>query len=218
MEPAGTRRRYGGRSHEERREARRTALVDAGYDLFGSVGYRTVSIEQLCRHAHLTARNLYEEFGDREGLLRAVYDRTIDRAVVDVLAALSEARDDPRDRSQRAISAFARAMLEDPRAARIVFLEVIGVSEAMEHHRRQVLRAFADLVAEEAGRLVDTGLVVSRSHPRHTALALVGGVNELIVDWLVSDDRIPVDELVTAIADLFVAAAAGPPDRRRPAG
>lgn len=214
MEPAETGRRYRGLSHEERRLARREALLDAAYDLFGSAGYGAVSIDQLCRHAHLTARNLYEEFGDRESLLRAVYDRTIERAVVDVLAALTDAAHNPRDRSQRAISAFAHAMLDDPRAARIVFLEVIGVSEAMEQHRRQALRAFADLVAEEAGALVETGLVVSREHPRHAALALVGGVNELIVDWLVSDDRLPVDDLVTSIADLFVAAAAGPPDRR----
>ena len=42
---------YGGRSAEERHATRRTALVDAGFELFGTVGYHTVSIERICSQA-----------------------------------------------------------------------------------------------------------------------------------------------------------------------
>ncbi|HET8619167.1 MAG TPA: TetR/AcrR family transcriptional regulator [Acidimicrobiales bacterium] len=206
-------RRYGGRTAEERRESRRTALLDAGYDLYGTVGYRNVSIERVCSHARLTARSFYEEFGSREALLRAVYDRTIAHAAEAVFSAMAAAGDGVRDVAEAGIAAFVHAMLDDPRAARIVHLEVVGVSEGMEGHRRQVLRAFADIVAAEGLRL-NAGRVPDGLDPRPTALALVGGGNELIVDWLQSEDKLSLDALIVVLTDLFVAASAGPPDRR----
>jgi AcrR family transcriptional regulator len=211
--PAG--RRYRGLSAEERREARRSALMDAGYELYGTLGYRNVTIERACSHARLTARHFYEEFGGREALLRAVYDRTVGRALDAVIAALEDAGPSVRDRATAGIGAFVHAMLDDPRAARVVCVEVVGVSDDLERHRRSVLRAFADLVADEARRLIDRGEVVLRRDPRPMSLALVGGINELIVDWLQSDDHIlPLDEVVAEMVDLFVAAGIGPPDWR----
>lgn len=211
-EPGPGGRRYGGRTAEERREARRNALLDAAFDLYGTLGYQNVSIERTCSHARLTARNFYEEFGGREALLREVYDRTIAESFVAVAGALAAAGDGIRERAAAGIGAFVHAMLDDPRAARIICLEVIGVSEDMERHRRSVLRAFGDLVAEE-GRRLGAGRVPLGLDPRPFALGVVGGVNELIVDWLGADDRMPIDDLIEVLTDLLVAVSAGPPDR-----
>ena len=205
---------YGGRSAEERHATRRTALVDAGFELFGTVGYHTVSIERICSQARLTTRNFYEHFRDREALLRAVYDRTIGESTATVLAALDAAGDEPWARTQQGVSAFVHAMLDDPRRARIVCLQVVGVSDELERHRRNVLHTFADLLATEAERTADAGFIPRRRSYHVGSLALVGGVNELLVDWLHADDPLPLDRLVAEIVQLFLAAAAGPPDRR----
>jgi hypothetical protein len=139
----------------------------------------------------------------------------VGRALEQVVAALEAAGPTVRDRAEAGIGAFVHAMLDDPRAARVVCVEVVGVSDELEAHRRQVLRAFADVVAEEARRLIATGDVVRRRDPRPVSLALVGGVNELVVDWLQSDEHVlPLDEVVAEMADLFVAAGVGPPDWR----
>jgi AcrR family transcriptional regulator len=207
-------RRYGGKSAEERRQARRTALLDAAYELYGTVGYRNVPIKSVCAHAHLTGRHLYQEFDSSEALLRAVYDRTVRRAFDAVVSDVAAAGGEVRARAAAAITAFVHAMLDDPRAARIVCIEVVGVSDALEVHRRRVLRLFADLLADEARELGLTGRVPQRPDPRPTALSLVGGVYEVIVDWLQGGDRLPLDVIVDDLTDLWVAAAAGPPDRK----
>ena len=188
------------------------ALLDAAYELYGTLGYRNVTIERVCSHARLTARHFYEEFGGREALLRAVYDRTVAGALDAVVAAVAAAGPGVRARSEAGIGAFVHAMLDDPRAARIVCVEVVGVSDDLERHRRGVLRAFGEVVTVEARRLIESGDVTLRRDPRLTSLALVGGVNEVIVDWCQSDDRLPLDVVVAELVDLFVAAGAGPPD------
>lgn len=205
---------YGGRSAEERHSARRTALLDAGFELYGTVGYRSVTIERICSQARLATRNFYEHFRDQEALLRAVYDRAIGEVTRIVVAALDEAGDDPVARVQRGVSSFVHTMLDDPRRARIMCLEVVGLSEAMERHRREVLHRFADLLAAEAERNAEAGFIPTRRSYRVGSLALVGGVNELLVDWLHADDPLPLDRLTAEIVQLFLAAAAGPPDRR----
>lgn len=213
-EPGG--RKYRGKTAEERREARRTALLDAAYELYGTLGYRNVSIKAICAHAHLTGRHLYQEFDSSEALLRAIYDRTIGQAFQRVVAAVAIAGEEVRPRAEGAIDAFVHAMLDDPRAARIACIEVVGVSDALEVHRRRVLRLFADLLADEARMLGLTGRVVTRPDPRPTTLSLVGGVYEVIVDWLQTDDRLPLEVIIADLTDLWVAAAAGPPDRAAP--
>jgi AcrR family transcriptional regulator len=205
---------YGGRSAEERHAARRAALIDAGFELYGSVGYGAVTIERICSQARLTTRNFYEHFRDQVALLRAVYDRTITEATATVLTALEAAGDDPWARTQQGVSAFVHMMLDDPRRARIVCLQVVGVSDELERHRRHVLHRFADLLATEAERTAEAGYIPRRRSYHVGSLALVGGVNELLVDWLHADDPLPLDRLVAEIVQLFVAAAAGPPDRR----
>jgi AcrR family transcriptional regulator len=205
---------YGGRSAEERHAARRAALVDAGFELYGTVGIRSVTIERICSQARLATRNFYEHFRDQEALLRAVYDRTIAEATATVMAALGAAGEDPTARVQDGVSAFVHTMLDDPRRARIVCLEVVGLSDGMERHRRYVLHRFADLLAAEARRTAEAGFIPQRRSYHVGSLALVGGVNELLVDWLHAEEPLPLDRLVAEIVHLFLAAAAGPPDRR----
>ena len=204
---------YGGLTPDERRRARRAALLDAAFDLFGTAGYGATGIERLCTHARLATRSFYEEFPDREALLRTVYDRAVGDAMSAVLEALEHAGPGARPRVDAAVRALVHFLLDDPRRASIVCLQVVGVSEALERHRRGVMRAFADLVVDQAALLASSGAVVPRDDYRLPALALVGGTNELLVDWLHAAAPVPVDTLVDEVVDLFLAAAAGPPDR-----
>jgi AcrR family transcriptional regulator len=202
---------YGGRSPAERREARRSALIDAGFEIFGTEGFGGATIERLCSRARVTFRDFYKEFQDREGLLKATYDRCVGEAMLAVTVALAGAGPEVRDRAERGIGAFVHTMLDDPRRARIVCLQVVGLSEDLERHRRSVLHAFADLVAAEARRLAEAGKAPVRPDYRLPSLALVGGANELLVEWLHSPEpRLPLDDLTRVIADLFLAAASGP--------
>ena len=70
-------RRYRGRLPDERRADRRRRLLDAGLELFGTVGYHGTSIERLCAQAGVTARHFYQEFSGREALLAALFGEIV---------------------------------------------------------------------------------------------------------------------------------------------
>ena len=143
-------RRYAGRAAEERRAERRRRLLDAGLELFGTRGYAATTIEALYTEARLAPRHFYEQFPNREALLRAVYDEAMAAVSEAVAEARRTAPRDIRGRVRAILEGFIDAMLGDPRRARIAYLEVPGTSRELERHAHGVVRGFAALVEEEA--------------------------------------------------------------------
>ena len=99
-------RRYGGKSLEQRRDERRGRLLDAGLELFGTQGFQHTTIEQLCAAARLNPRYFYEQFGTREELLGAVYERHVQAVAAQFEAALECAPADPVGRLRAGLEAF----------------------------------------------------------------------------------------------------------------
>ena len=200
-------RLYAGRSPDQRADERRARLIAAGLELFGTFGYGRVShasIGRLCAHARVTARHFYEAFASREALLRAVYDRVIDDARAAVVIALAHATtgapDDTLAQIRAGVTAFVHSYLDDPRHVRIACVEVVGVSAALEAHRREVMREFAGLIRAFAERAL---------RPRRdwswAALALAGGTNELLVEWTHRREPPPAQTIIDEVVSLYSA-------------
>ena len=154
--------------------------MNAGLDLFGTEGYAATSIEKLCSHASVSTRNFYEEFAGREDLLMRLHDRIIEQAVSAVFEAFEKAGDAPlADRLSHAIAAFVTTTAQDPRWARLSFVEVIGVSDTVEAHRIAWRECWSGFLVAEAERAVERGEAAPRDF-RLGTVALIGAVNELV--------------------------------------
>jgi AcrR family transcriptional regulator len=157
-------------------------LLDAGLQLFGTIGYAGSTIEGLCAEASLNARYFYEQFRSREELLSAVYARHVWSVLESVRRAL-EAADDPAVRLEAGLRAFVATMLADEHGARIVYLEIVGVSAAREAERARVRANYIDMIAGES---VHQARMSGRSaeERRAIAVALVGATDGLVIHWL----------------------------------
>lgn len=196
---------YRGVAADERRAERRARLLEAALELVGTSGWQAASVRAVCARAQLTARYFYESFASRDVLLLALFDAITEEAAARVLAAVTAAPDDTAHKSRAAVGAFVDLLVEDPRKARVAFAEAEG-NDALVRRRRDALRLFARLMAEQArafyrttadapdDRLVDV-----------TAILLSGGMAELFVAWL--DGEVPAtrDELVEDCAALLAA-------------
>lgn len=191
----------------ERDAARRGQLLDAGLDAFGSEGYAGSSIEAICAAAHVGTRSFYRYFTAKEDLLEAVYDRHIVRVTRELTAALRRHPDDVVARVRAGAEAFVAASISDERAARVQLTEIVGVSERLEARRRGVHRAFAALVEQEYRELALRGAIAAPV-PALVCTALVGGSNELLLEWRFADRRPGRGELVEALVSLYLGAAA----------
>jgi AcrR family transcriptional regulator len=215
---ASPRRNWRGTSASDRAADRRRRLVAAGFDLFGTDGYARTSIDALCSHAGLSLRSFYEVVHDREELMRLVWDDVVADTLRRVRAELATQPPDFEVRVPVGLAAYVDHMTEDPRRARIVHLSGVGLSPGLEKHRRRAIHAFADVIVEQvavqmAARPANPARAGTRAQVQPEdfamlALATVGGVNELLVDWLLREDEVDPRQIITEATSLLLGAVA----------
>jgi AcrR family transcriptional regulator len=206
MEPqARAPRRYRGATPDERKVVRHERLMEAGLELFGTEGFRNTSVRAVSAAASLNSRYFYESFGSREELLSSVYQRILGEIVAEVAQAVAAA-DTVEGKARAGLRAGWTILTADPRKARIVALEVVGVSEELEKLRRQSRQTLARITTDQALSLLPEGrrLVLD---PALVARALMGGVVELLLGWIHGDVDHALDEVVEHLTRLFTAAA-----------
>ncbi len=202
---ASTTRPYGGVSAEERRAERRARLIEAGLELLGERGWAGTTVRGVCAEAGLSERYFYENFGDRDRLLAAIFDRVAAEAARGIVTAVEAAPHDADAKARAAIDAFVRLLAEDPRRARAMLVESLG-NEALQERREQAFRSFAALISEKARSFYGAD-AVAEVDAELTSVALVGGLAELVIRWLDGSLAVSRERLVDHCAKLFVSSA-----------
>ena len=135
-------------------ETPRTRLLDAGLELFGTVGYEPTTIGDLCREAHVSTRDFYRQVGDRVALFRLVFEREVQRNFERVGAAIADAPPVIEVVATRWMEAWFGAMVADPRRYRVMYTEAHGVDSALDARRRELLRSILDFAKAQIRRCV----------------------------------------------------------------
>jgi AcrR family transcriptional regulator len=189
-------RTYRGQDAETRRAERRRRLLDAALELFGTRGYAATTIQDVCAAAGVTARHLYDDLGGREELLLALYEDIVAGHLAHVAEANAAAP--LEDRLRAGTAAALEAWAADERRARVAFVEVVGVSPAVEARRHAVIEGYAAFVAAELAK------VAPRERDYAWAgRALVGATIQVFESWLGLEDRPPLDDLVAEMTLVF---------------
>lgn len=200
-------RRYGGLTAEERRAQRRAQLVDAGLELFGTVGFAGTSIRAVLRQSGLAERYFYESFDSLEALLVAVHEQLHEVLVRAVREATDAAGDDVEARTRAGLRAFIDTLTTDERYVRLKLQELSGSAgdEVRRFRTRafatytELLLAFGPLEAARAKGLNAEAL----------AVAVLAAIEALLDAWAAGDLPLTVDELI----DHAVVVVAGTVDR-----
>jgi AcrR family transcriptional regulator len=196
-------RPYGGVSAEQRVADRRARLLDAALDEFGTRGVASTGVKDVCRHAGLTDRYFYESFHDSGELFTAVFDRATAHLLEVVVLALSQAPATVEAQSRAVIEAYVRALADDPRIARVVFVEAPSAGPEVEAHMRATLRQFAQLVVQAARPYLPD---VPEETLRFGAVSLVGAVERVMIEWQDGQLGLSIEQIIEYLVALLVAA------------
>jgi AcrR family transcriptional regulator len=189
----------------DRRAQRRESLLAAGLELFGTRGFQATSIRDVSTQASLNSRYFYESFATKEDLLERVYRRIVRDLASAVIEATAHESRSLEAQARAGLAASWQVFTADRRKARVLALEVVGVSERLERLRRDNRHAFADIIVRNA--LSYVGDVELRLDPMLAARALMGASMDLLVDWINDDLDASVEEIVEHLTALYTAVA-----------
>ncbi len=132
-------------------EARREQLLDVTADLVLREGYGAVSIDRVAREATIARTVVYAQFGNLQGLLEALVDRTQRRALEQVQAVLATAgtHPDPADIDALIVTAartFGEMVVADPRTWRLALFPSDGAPAILRDRTDASRRAIREIV------------------------------------------------------------------------
>lgn len=216
-----TGRIYAGESAADRDARRRRQLLDAALHIFGERGYAQATVRGICREAHVADRNFYEYFPTTEDLLIAVYDECCDRletaATEAVLAARKGEHPGAVPVARAGLDAFLTVVRENPALGRVVWQEVLGVSPRVDATYQEREERFAAMLLALAPVLEDARVAappaqrrLADADLRHRLIALtgVGGVNQVVLRWVVGGFSEPQEAIVGVLVDHLTGTAA----------
>ncbi len=204
-DPAG--RPYGGIGPAARQAQRQQSFLDAGLAVFGTSGYRTATVRQLCREAGLTDRYFYESFASTEDLLLAVYQRAFNALEDAVMGAILQAGSGDPDGLMAGLRAGLEAtyaMAADPRVARVCWLEVLGVSPRVDQVYQGNFERYGKLITAIALQLAPHWKP-SATEARVLGVGLAGAVSLNVTQWLLGGYGDSQSDMVNATLPLFTA-------------
>lgn len=200
-------RAYRGVPAQERRDQRRTQLIETALDCLHDDGLAGVSVRSVCARARLTPRYFYESFDDLDQLLCAAVDAVSDEVAVTALAALDAAPPNLPQQVRAAIDAGYGVVVADRRKATALLVAASGHG-ALRERRHKVITRFADLVLDRLPVLTAFG-ALERRRARAAALFLMGGATEVIEAVLAGRLRMSRAALVDQLTAMWLAVLGG---------
>lgn len=204
VKPKPVGRRYAGTPLEKRRAQRRRRLIRAGIAVFGTRGFHASTVRGICAGAGLTERYFYESFASREELFSAAYEHLTEGLRQKILEAVNGAGGDLQQMARAGLRAYFEQTRRDPRGARIMLIEVFGVSRSIDHLSRRTAYGFAELIQQLATPLV---LRARRGRPMLdpalVSTGLIGAVIFGAMRWVISGYRQPLESVVENTLTIF---------------
>lgn len=200
-------RKFRGLDAEQRQAERRARLIEAGLETFGTRSFRATTVKDVCQEARLTERYFYESFANREELFSAVYEHCVAGVRERLLRELAQHPADAQAMTEAALRMLFTALRDDPRLARVLFLDVLSAHSDMDKHSLNALTGFSDLLQGFMQQLYPQ-VQKTRLNPMLLATGLVGAIVLLVTRWAVTGFREPIEEMVRNSSVLFEALAA----------
>lgn len=179
-------------------EVVRRDLIGALAACVAEKGYAATTISDVVALARVSKRTFYEHFGSKEECLLALYEHVTSR-LMEIIRAAGSARQRFPARVADGTAAFLSALDSMPEFSRTLLVEMQGAGARAFRMRQETLRGFARTLVElvEASRAANPDL---RPLPMPRALAIVGGINELLLQ-AIDPDGGPSDRPFSALYD-----------------
>jgi AcrR family transcriptional regulator len=180
---------------------RRQRLMRAALELFADLGYEEASVGAIVGRARMSKSAFYEYFTSKEHCFREVLADEGGALIHEVLSEAATGHDH-HERLRLGITRFVRACFARSAAARVLIVESVGLSAAVDRVRQEVQGRLAAAVAEEVRHARGHDPFYADKNPDVFGRAVVGAVNDAVSYYLMHPGG-DADSLAAELCKIF---------------
>lgn len=196
-------RQFKGMSLSERKVARREKLIEAGIEMYGKHGFFSVTVKDICNEAKLTERYFYESFKKSENLFQTIFLQLVEKMQQNLMQSVLQGSPDPMRMIDAGLNGFFAMLQDDPRTARIIYVDAMLVQELHNHATIQETMARFDRMIHAFVTLMMPHISLSEKEISMIATGLNGYVTQIAVRWVMSGFKSPREDVVQACRVIF---------------
>ncbi|WP_312324374.1 TetR/AcrR family transcriptional regulator [Acinetobacter schindleri] len=198
-------RQFKGLSMAERQQARREKLIEAGIQAYGTHGFFSVTIKDICTEAKLTERYFYESFKKSEHLFQTIFLKLIDELQQNVMQAMMQASSDPKKMIEAGLTALLTTLRDNPRMARIIYIDAMLVQELHNQATIHETMGRFDRMIQAFVMLMMPNLSRSAQEISLVSTGLNGYVTQIAIRWVMSGFKQSMEEVLSSCSIVFLA-------------
>ena len=182
----------------------RARLLEGMARAVAAKGYADTTIADIVREASVSRRTFYENFVDKAECLTALYEAASGNAIA-VLRAAIDPHSDWEAQVEQAMAAYFGVLARNPVLLRTLFIDILGLGPTGLAARRRANQQLADLMLDVVNNRPGERKRKAPLQPM-MAMAVVGGINEMVLHSIEQDRAGHLQELVEPAATLVRAA------------
>jgi AcrR family transcriptional regulator len=184
------------------KEAREKILY-AGLLRFTTDGFKATSVLEIVEMARVSKTTFYQNFSSKEELMAELL-RVIAEEIFNEVRCSTDQEKRNAYKAYAGIRRYIEICFADMKAANLMLVESVGVSQEIEKVRGEAHRRFARLIFQTVqGQLPDT---VSEMEMQIVSLAMVGAINEVVVQHYNQSAAVEYDELARLLNRIVISA------------
>jgi AcrR family transcriptional regulator len=187
-------------------DASRESILQAAAELFSQRGYAGVGVDELAARSGIAKTAIYHHFGNKDGLLAAVLERTAAAWIEGIRQSSSEASY-PFERLDRALAGMRTMLEEKPWVLKLVQILALEVAD-----QKPEIRAILQSLLRRATAAIVEGMEETMGGPVPNAeriskvvLALLDGI---AMGQHVDPDNLSLDDAFAELRRVWVLLAA----------
>ena len=182
--------------------ATRDRILQAALQIFAEKGYHRAVVDDIVRASGTSKGAVYHHFPNKEALFLALVDAFSAR-LAEAVAMAVERSHGALGKVEAALRAGLETFARHRALARILLLESVSLGSAYQTKRAEVHGRFASLI----GAYLDQAMAEGSIPPLDTrvaTLAWLGAVNEVVIQWLHSDEPDLLTRAVPALTAMLL--------------
>jgi AcrR family transcriptional regulator len=184
------------------KEATRQRLLDAAEDVFAQKGYHGAVVEDIIRASDSSKGSFYFHFPNKQGIFLALIDALVPKMAASVDRAIAHEAD-PITQMDAALRTVLEIFSRHRKLSKILLVEAVGLGHGFDEKLMHTRGYFAAMIQRYLDRAVAAG-ALAPFDTETTAWVWFGGINELVVRWLVTGQPKELETVMPQLRSLLL--------------
>ncbi len=182
----------------QKKDAKRTAMMQAAVQVFAEKGYYAATIRDIVKQAGVAIGTFYFYFPDKETLFVHLYEETAEFILHTIRQAINS-RSVFSKQVIAALQAYANIAVYEPAIVQLLLVGGIGAVPSLNSKRIAFRQQLTAVWQRPITAVIENGQATPQNAQR-TAEAFIGAIDEVILNLISYPD--PEDEAPAAVQEL----------------